>query len=208
MIQFFFRGGLAKLYINSFLQQQHNFYILAENSYGGKNIQCQCKYDGNLVAGQWSLTSGSQYASINENGKIAIAEGAIAKDINVQCTYNGQTATKTINVTYDNELVIECAPKIVGTSGNVVSRYNSSVVQPTWSITSGESYATIDNAGQISIMSSGNVTVNAVYNGYSCSKSIAVEYAANTSSETVIDEDGTVTTSQSTTVQNPDGTTT
>ena len=208
MAQYLFQGNLVKLRINDGLLKQPSFTISMEDSYVGRSIQCQCTYDGSIVVGRWTLMSGNEYATMNENGKIAIAEGVIDADIIIYCEYNNNSATKRINISYDNELAIECAPKIIGESGNAIATYNSSIVQPSWSISSGQSYATIDNSGQISITSSGHVTITATYNNYSCTKTIEVEYAANTSSETTIDEDGSITTSQSTTTQNPDGTTT
>jgi len=72
--------------------------------------------------------SGSDYATMNENGKIAIAEGVVDADIIIYCEYNNNSATKRINISYDNELAIECAPKIAGESGNAIATYNSSIV--------------------------------------------------------------------------------
>ena len=55
---------------------------------------------------------------------------------------------------------------MTGTSGNAIARYNSTIVTLTWSITSGNQYATIDNTGAISIVSSGMIIVSATYSGY------------------------------------------
>ena len=94
-----------------------------------------------------------------------------------------------------------------GTSGTVVARYNGTVVTPTWSITSGNENATIGNDGTITIIQSGNITVSATYNGYTTTKTISLTYSANTRTETIVEEDGAVTTITETTIENQDGST-
>lgn len=82
----------------------------------------------------------------------------------------------------------------------------------TWQITSGDSYATINNTGLLTIDSSANnnsVTINASYNGVSDSKTILVTYQSGTSSateiETVTNDDGTTSQTVITTTTNQDG---
>ena len=48
-----------------------------------------------------------------------------------------------------------------GVLQNVIALYNNSVVNPTWSITSGNQYATINQSGEITIIDSGEITVSA-----------------------------------------------
>ena len=57
------------------------------------------------------------------------------------------TDSKNIAVTYDNQLVVECASSVSGTSGNAVARYNSQVVQPEWSLVSGEGVVSLSSDG-------------------------------------------------------------
>lgn len=95
-----------------------------------------------------------------------------------------------------------------GTSGVLVARYNQEIVSPAWSITSGGSYASIDSSGNITISQTGDITVQAAYNGYTATKDIHVEYNENTTTETIIGENGSVTTRTSTVTENQDGTTT
>lgn len=121
---------------------------------------------------------------------------------------DGRVQTKNITVSYDNQLLIECSDTMNGTSGILVARYNQEIVFPTWSITSGGSCASIDASGNVTITKTGEITVQATYNGYTATKDIHVEYNANTTTETIIGEDGSVTTRTSTVTENQDGTTT
>jgi hypothetical protein len=91
-----------------------------------------------------------------------------------------------------------------GTSGNAIARYNSTVVSPTWSITSGNAYATVSQNGSITITGSGTITLQAVYSGYTTTKTIVLQYVANQSTTTEVGEDGSVTTTTTTTTTDPD----
>ena len=183
-------------------------YIISQPSYTGKSFLLTSTYDSNTVYPSWSIIAGNQYATINSNGKVTIEEGADNNSITVQAIYNGDTETATITVSYDNQLTIESADTITGTSGNVIARYNSGVVTPTWTITSGNQYATIDATGAITITSSGTITVSASYNNYTATKNIMLVYDSNTSTEVVANPDGSTTTTVTITTQNQDGTTT
>jgi hypothetical protein len=178
--------------------------IEAPATYIGKTFYCTCKYANVTVGGTWTLTSGSQYATITSAGKVTINEGVSNQNITVQCTYKGDTETKTVNVSYDNQLVIEYADTMSGTSGNAIARYNSTVVSPTWSITSGNAYATVSQNGSITITGSGTITLQAVYSGYTTAKTIVLQYVANQSTTTEVGEDGSVTTTTTTTTTDPD----
>lgn len=151
------------------------------------------------------MAQGAQYATINSNGRININSGVQNQTLAISCTVDGSTATRVIEVTYDNQLSIEGSDSMSGTSGTVVARYNGTVVTPTWSITSGN--ATISNNGMITIVQSEDITVSATYNGYTTTKNISLTYSANTTSETIVEEDGSVTTITETTIENQDGST-
>lgn len=178
--------------------------ISAPESFYGHYFYCTCKYDGVVVTPIWSITSGSSYASINEYGRVDITSGISDKTIVIQCEHDGLVATASILISYDNQLIVEGPDRIEGTSGNVIARYNSNVVTPTWSITSGSNYATIDSAGVITVLSTGTIMVRAFYSGYPATKSISVVYVEGTSSQTIVDEDGSVTTETTTTTTDPD----
>ena len=82
----------------------------------------------------------------------------------------------------------------------------------TWQITSGSSYATINNTGLLTINSSANnnsVTISASCNGASDSKTVMVTYQSGTNSstevETTTNEDGTTSQTITTTTTNQDG---
>ena len=125
------------------------------------------------------------YATINSNGngKINILPGALNNAITVQATYTnslGQQFTEStvISVTYDNELAIDGSSTMIGTTGNVFARYNGNLIIPVWSITSGNSHATIAADGTITILSSGTIVVSATYSGYTTTKTIELTYEA------------------------------
>ena len=187
---------------------EHSIEVISQDEFTGKYFFCTCQYDGTQVPVTWSITQGSTYATINENGRVDIQTGTVSQTIEVSATYRGMTATKTIVVSYDNQFVIECSDTMTGTSGNAIARYNSEVVTPTWSITSGSSYASVDASGVITIIASGQITLQATYSASTATKDIDVVYESNTSTTTEVNEDGSVTTTTTTVIENPDGSTT
>ena len=124
------------------------FMIVAEDSYTGKQFYLVAKLNNTRVYPNWSITSGNQYATINSNGKVTILSGTNNSLITVHASYNGFGKDKNITVSYSNQLSIEGPSSMVGTSGNLIALYNSSLVSPNWSITSGNAYATIDTTAE------------------------------------------------------------
>ena len=178
------------------------------STFTGKNYLITATFNGQQVnPSTWSVTAGSQYATVNQYGRVDITSGTISQSITVTAQYvdsgNTYTNTLTTTVTYDNQLTIQCSDTITGTSGNCVAVYNEIVVTPTWSITSGGSHATINSTGDITITSSGNITVQAVYSGYTTTKNITLVYEANTTTDTTVNEDGSTTTTTTTTTTDP-----
>lgn len=175
------------------------YIISGDNSYTGKTFNLAYIYNNRSVIASWEITSGSEYASINSNGKVFIEPGVSNEVIIVRAEYKGNILTKTITISYDNQLEIEGAETITGTLGNVIGRFNNSTVNPEWSITTGSSLASIDNRGNITILNSGNIVVQAVYHGYTATKQIELVYDDNTTTETVIDEYNNITTTTTST---------
>ena len=159
---------------------------MSDDSLVGKTIYCRCYYDDELSAGEWSIVSGNQYATINENGKMEIVSGTQNKDVTVQCRCNGMTAQRTFTVSYDNnQLAIKGPDTITGTDGNVIFTWNDEFLPPTevqFSITSGGNIASIDENATISISGDGDIVVQATYNGVTTSRTISVQYNANSHS--------------------------
>ena len=185
------------------IDDEVTYVISGVDTFTGKTFNLTYVYNNRIVAPTWSIISGGQYATINENGKVTIDVGVINEPIVVQAVYRGKTATKTITISYDNQLTIEGADTITGTSGNVIGRFNSIIVNPEWTIVNGNNFATIDNRGNITIVSSGTIEVEAEYvrnnNTYTATKQINLVYDAGTTTETTVDENGTVTTETTTT---------
>lgn len=181
--------------------------IISDNSYTGKYFYCTCKLNGVQVPATWTITNGSEYATVNSNGRVDIVPGTVSQLITVRCDYGNSTTSKSITVSYDNQLTIECQDTIVGTTGNAIAMYNSDAVSASWSIVSGSQYATIDQLGVITILNTGttgNVTLQAVYGGLTATRVVNVLYQADTESTTEVNEDGSITTTTTTTTTDPE----
>ena len=185
------------------IDDEVTYIISGVSEYTGKSFNLTYIYNNRIVAPEWTIISGGQYATINEHGKVDIDVGVINEDIVVQAEFRGRTITKTITISYDNQLTIEGADTITGTSGNVIARFNNTIINPEWTIVNGNNFATIDNRGNITIISSGTIEVEAEYtrnnNTYTATKQFALVYDTGTTTETTIDENGTVTTETTTT---------
>ena len=186
----------SNIYISSevIIDGEATCIISGVSTYTGKSFNLTYIYNNRIVAPTWSIISGGQYATINSNGKVEIEVGVISEQIIVQAVFRGQTVTKNITITYDNQLIIEGADTITGTSGNVICRFNSTIVNPEWTLTAVNGIASIDNRGNITFNDSGTIIIEAVYHGYTTTKQIELVYDADTTTETTIDENGTVTT--------------
>lgn len=181
------------------------FLIVAEDSYVGRQFFVIATLNSTRVTPTWSITSGNQYATINNNGKVVILQGAENSLITISAAYQGNTDTKSVSVTFTNQMTIEGADTMSGVSGNVIALYNGSIVNPTWAITSGSQYATITQSGEITIINSGEITISATYSGMTVTKVITLVYDANTSSQTEVDPDtGAITTTETTTITDPE----
>ena len=185
----------------------NTFELDGPSEYEGKNFYITPYFNGRQVnATNWTVVSGSQYVTVNQYGRVDIATGTISQTVQISAQYtryDTYTATITVLVSYDNQIVIQGADVMTGTSGNVVAVYNGNVVNPTWSITMGGEYATIDQSGNITITATGNIVVSVSYMGYTSTKAINVVYEANTTTETTVDENGTTTTTTTTTTTDP-----
>ena len=187
----------------------HVLSIISDDEYVGKVLYCVAKYDDDTVyPGDWAITSGNQYATINANGRVDIVSGTVEQTIVVQCSYGNVIQTKQVVVSYDNQFTIDCDSVMRGTSGNVLARFNFEIVTPVYQIISGGTHATIDATGAVTILSSGNITIEATYNGYTKTKDVSLIYEQNISSETVVNDDGSVTTTVTETTVGQDGVTT
>ncbi len=190
----------------SFLKKPavHTLKLVVPESYTGKSFLCYAKYDGTYVSpSDWIIISGNTYAQSNSNGKIDIRTNANNTPIVIQTTYRNITKTATCYITYDAQFSIEAPAQMRGTSGQCIARFDGDVVNPSWSVSSGNAYATINSSGTVTISNTGTITVSATYNNRTTTRNIDVVYEANTSSETIINDDGTVTTTETTTTTDP-----
>ena len=185
--------------------------IDCENSYSATSFSPTIIYspvNTNQIGVIWSITSGSQYASINKNtGKVTINEGVSNQSITIlaKSVYNNEiTATKTVNITYYQNVDILESISIIGSSTveGKTSTYtvmynpeNTIKTGVTWSIHSGSNYASIDaNTGVLTIGSTANnnsVTIRATSTqepSIYTDKVITVTYQAYTPIFNIFDE--------------------
>ena len=181
----------------------HDFQIYGPSTFTGKNFNLQSKFDGVPVTSQWTLLTGTQYAVINQWGRVDVRPDTVGEYIVVQANYTTYSEQKTIQVTYDNQLIIQCPDTITGESGSAVALYNNNACVPVWSITSGGSNATINAQGEITIIQSGDITIQAVYSGYTATKTVTLEYQAGTTQETIVNPDGSITETTTTETTDP-----
>ena len=181
----------------------HSFQIVGPDTFTGKNFNLQSKYDGVPVNSQWTIVSGGQYATVNQWGRVDVESGTVGETIVIQAVCGVYSEQKTIEITYDNQLVISCPDTITGETGSCVALYNNQACSPTWTITSGGANATINANGEITILQSGVITIQAVYSGYTVTKTVTLEYLAGTTQETVVNSDGSVTETTTTTTTDP-----
>lgn len=76
------------------IDDEVTYVISGVNEYTGKSFNLTYVYNNKVVSPQWSITSGNQYATINEHGKVEIDVGVIGEQILVMAVYKGKTATK------------------------------------------------------------------------------------------------------------------
>lgn len=89
---------------------------------------CQYRAIGSNVsdvttAATWSITSGSEYATINSsNGEVTILTGASESQVTIQAVYDTLTATTTVTLTYVSGSTSETTTEIVtDESGNTTT---------------------------------------------------------------------------------------
>lgn len=138
----------------------------------------------------WSIDSGASYAEINASGLVVAKDGANNSSVTIKATSTANSAiyaTKVVSVTKSAAPTLEALTISVDDSGENQKQASvsytpndSSFYGVTWSIVSGDEFASIDSAsGLITIMASGSVTIKATstYNSAITAQStIAVEY--------------------------------
>ena len=115
----------------------------------------------------WEITDGQSYASIDQNGNLTIKSSATGNRITVKVTSVDNTSlssTVSTNVKYKKEVPLE-SMSIIGATEFTGSLTKYSVAftpsgttqtRVEWSIDDGDSYATIDNNGNLNIKENAN----------------------------------------------------
>lgn len=105
----------------------------------------------------WSITSGSNYATIDQNGLVTAKAGASNSAVTIKCTSAANSsisATKTIHVTHQIAVtgIAISGPDTVSGTGQysaALTPSNTTQTDVVWSITSGSTYASIDQNGLV-----------------------------------------------------------
>lgn len=118
----------------------------------------------------WSITSGGSYASIDQNGVVTAKAGASNSSVTIKCASADNPSiygTKTIRVSYVKEItaISISGPSSVTDEGQFSAALTPSDTTQTglvWSISSGSSYASIDQNGLVTALdgaSNSSVTI-------------------------------------------------
>ncbi|NDJ00031.1 T9SS type A sorting domain-containing protein [Flavobacterium sp. LaA7.5] len=122
----------------------------------------------------WSITSGSEYATVDENGVVtAIANGTVTvratsdADSTIYDEIDVVISNQTVAVTSITVTVQDNAPAEITTENGTlqliatITPEDATNTDVTWSITSGGEYATVDENGVVTAIANGTVTVRA-----------------------------------------------
>ena len=160
------------------------------------------------INGNWSIIS--YIYQRNNEAWVQINESELHQYINQNIgIYGGHTRVRILSI-YSQEVVIAETCQCLAYEG---STELSNV--GTWSIVSGNSYASINQNGEITINSNANnsnITVRFDYDGLHVEKQINLTYLSGSSSTTEVEvienQDGTTTTTTTSTTENQDGSST
>lgn len=103
--------------------QTDRFEIAAPNTIIAESCQCLVSFNGYVLTTdvQWTITSGSAYASIDNTGLLTILTTANKSDIVIQASYGNFSATHNIKITYKSGSTSESnIETVIDESGNTV----------------------------------------------------------------------------------------
>ena len=169
----------------------------------------------------WFVSEGEKYASIDNTGLLTIFPSAENARVVVRGFWGASAAQKEIYVTYGNPLppilVIGGAQTVTAETCQYVAMYGGvEPVEAVWTITNGDTYASIDTGGTVTINSNASgssVTIQAVYSGITTKTNVVLTYKSGSTSETTTEyekdpETGEITATTTTVTENEDGTST
>ena len=109
----------------------------------------------------WSIESGSQYATINQNtGEVNILPGASSSSVTIKAVYGSVSETKTINFTYEASSTATTETTI-DESGNTTTVITTVTEDGSGSTTEVVSVVTVDESGNTLGSETGSTTTNA-----------------------------------------------
>lgn len=202
---------------------EHTFEIVDyQSTFTGESIQLNCEFDGTTVSGTWSITSDSNYASINNSGLLTLNQNANNSSIEITATYQNYSDSVTMTVTYQqiqHTLTIVGPDEAFGETIQLGVLYDDMSLPigaiPNWWL-GGELYgSTINPENGLITIGQENPDVYPLevfceYNGVQANKNITVQYisgiTSETTTETIIDpETGETSTSITNTTQDENG---
>ena len=132
----------------------------------------------------WSISSGDSYASITSDG---VLTGRASGGATVKASYSDdgvtKTATQAVSITTSKTLVnlsisgsssVNVGGTATYTCTATYSNGTSKTVTPNWSISSGDSYASITGAGVLTGKAAGTVTVKASFSGKTATQNVTI----------------------------------
>lgn len=158
--------------------------ISGSSEFSGASSQYSVSYtpsNANMTGVTWSITSGSEYATISSGGLLTMKDTSLSSDVTITIkatsTYSSAVyAEKTITWKTSYEEVYPTALTINGNAefSTTTSQYsvgytpsNANVLGVTWSVVSGGEYATIDQSGLLTMTDTSmtedvNITIKVV----------------------------------------------
>ena len=140
------------------------FEIVAPSSVTSETCVCTAALNGHAVSSGviWTITNGTQYATIDTGGTITILSGAEDSSIEITAQYNGRTATHSMLVTFlsgsASETTIET---VTDESGNTTTTTTTTIENEDGSSTEATTTVVTDESGNTVGTTETNTETNA-----------------------------------------------
>lgn len=173
---------------------EHTLIITGLTTIEAENAEYVALYDTSVVTtgAVWSILSGSEYASIDNNGFVTIETTANHAQVTIQCAYGGLTATQTLDLTYKTGSDSETETDIIvdpGT-GEITTTTTTTTTNGDGSTSTTTTTTTVDSNGD----PVGSTETNTETNTDGSSQTTTTNYNANGDPESqinnTVDTDG------------------
>ena len=172
--------------------------ILSASDIKGESSQLHLLYNKTQVSSgiNWSVITGSEYASISQEGLLTISENANGSNVVISAEYNGLIAEKTIMVTYKSGVSQETQTTVNddGTSTETTITTNNDGSSVSKSVTTDENGNVINESDKTVNKDGSSIEIVTVYDedgNIAQTSSTNIDTSGNSSTQTKdIDEDG------------------